>query len=136
MSHQLRTTFLVIVAVVLLTGCSWSQVFRISLTVVDKTDSKPITGAQAEVDTSYSSDERKNDPVPPGTGHQTDVAGSLDFDVSISGYTPTSSGGERWYLKVRKEGYEPVVIDIKPKPAPERNKDGPIPLNVKVEMQP
>ena len=35
-----------------------------------------------------------------------------------------------------KEGYEPVVIDIKPKPLPERRRDVKIPLTVKVEMQP
>jgi len=127
---------MVIGAVVLLTGCSWSQVFRLSVTVVDKADGKPIPGAEVLVDAFVTNEERKDEPIPEGWGGvRTDEAGRLDTDFSISGYTPTSSGGDRWYLKVRKEGYEPVVIDIKPNPPPERNKEGPIPLTAKVEMQ-
>jgi hypothetical protein len=123
----------VIAAVVLLTGCSWSQVFRLSLTVVNRTNGTPIAGAVVDVDTFATNEEGKNDPVPE-TGYQTNEAGRLDYDFSISGYTPTSSGADRWYLKVRKDGYEPVVVDIKP--PPERKKDGPIPLAVTVEMRP
>jgi hypothetical protein len=136
MGYPFRTTALVIAAVVLLTGCSWSQVFRLSLTVVDKTDGAPVPGAKVVVDTFLTNEERKTDPVPPETELQTDAAGRLEYDFSISGYTPTASGADRWYLKVRKEGYEPVVIDIKPNPAPERGRDKPLPLAVKVEMQP
>lgn len=136
MGRPFRTTALAVAAVVLLTGCSWVQVFRLSLTVVDKTDGAPVPGATVVVDTSATNEERKNDSVPPEAGLQTDEAGHLEYDFSISGYTPTASGGDRWYLKVRREGYEPVVIDIKPNPAPERSRDKPIPLTVKVEMQP
>ena len=135
MSHPFRTTSLVIAAVVLLTGCSWSQVFQLSLTVVDKTDGTPIPSALVVVDTSLTNEERRNDPVTTETGFQTDKAGRLEYDFSISGYTPAHSGADRWYLKVSKEGYEPVVIDVKPKPPPER-REGKIPLTVKVEMRP
>jgi hypothetical protein len=135
MSHPFRTTSLVIAAVVLLTGCSWSQVFQLNLTVVDKTDGTPIPSALVVVDTSLTNEERRNDPVTTETGFQTDKAGRLEYDFSISGYTPTHSGADRWYLKVSREGYEPVVIDIKPQPPPER-REGKIPLTVKVEMRP
>jgi hypothetical protein len=135
MGHPLRTTALVVAAVALLAGCSWSQVFRLSLTVVDKADGTPIPGAQVVVDTSVTNEERKSDPVPPDAGLQADGAGRLEHDFSISGYTPTSSGGDRWYLKVSKEGYEPVVTDIKPNPPPDR-REGKIPLAVRVEMRP
>jgi hypothetical protein len=135
MRHPFRTTIVVIAAVVPLTGCSWSQVFQLSLTVVDKTDGTPIPGATVLVDTSLANEERKNDPVHE-TGFQTDQAGRLEYDFSIPGYTPTASGGDRWYLKVRKAGYEPVVLDIKPNPPPERSRDQHLPLTVKVEMRP
>ncbi len=92
--------------------------FRLSLTVVDKTDGKPIPGAEVDVDASLTNEEQKHNPVE--TGLLTDEAGRLEYDLSIPGYTPTASGGERWYLMVRKEGYEPVVIDIKPNPPPGR----------------
>lgn len=131
-----RLSVLAFTAVILLTGCSWSQVFRLSLTVVDKTDGKSIPGAKVVVDASEINEERKNDPVPQDTENQTNEMGRLGYEFSISGYTPTNSGGRRWYLKVRKEGYEPVVIDIKPDPPPPRNRDRqPIPLTAKVEMQ-
>lgn len=134
MRHPIQTTLLVTAIAVLLTGCSWSQVFRLSVSVVDKADGKPISGVKVDVDESSNNEDRKNEQVE--TGRQTDENGRLDYDFSISGYTPTASGGERWYLKLRKDGYEPVVLDFKPKPPPERNNDGPIHLTVRVEMQP
>jgi hypothetical protein len=133
MNHPIRTTSLVVTAVALLTGCSWSQIFRLSLTVVDKADGKSLPGAEVMVDASSFSEDRKNDRV--ATGFLTDEAGRLEYDFQIGGYTPEHSGGTSWYLKVSKEGYEPVVIDIKPKPPPERNKEGPIPMTMKIEMQ-
>jgi hypothetical protein len=133
MTHPLRTTLLVITAVVFLTGCSWTQVFRLTLTVLDKRDGTPISGAKVAVDAYTSNEEGKND-FGPETGLQTDEAGRVDFDFSIPGYTPTASGGGRWYLKVQKDGYEPMVTDIKPNPPPER-REGKIPVTVKVEMR-
>jgi hypothetical protein len=136
MRHPIRTSLLVFAAVALLTGCSWSQVFRLSVTVVDKTDGNPISEADVQLDPFPRAEERKDDPIPKDTGLRTDVGGRLEHDLSISGYTPTASGDERWYLKVRKAGYEPVVIDIKPDPLPERSPDKPTPLSVRVELRP
>jgi hypothetical protein len=138
MVHPYRTALLVFAAVTLLTGCSWLQAFRLTVTVVDKADGKPIPDATVAVDTFVTNEERKNDlPTLETTGPKTDQAGRLEYDFSISGYTPTHSGGDRWYLKVAKEGYEPVVTDFKPNPPPERSsdKDKPLPLTVKVEMR-
>jgi hypothetical protein len=83
------------------------------------------------VDTFETNEERNNDPIPQDTGNQTNEMGRLNYDFSISGYTLTSSGGRRWYLKVGKAGYEQVVIDIKPDPPPPRSRDRqPTPLTV------
>ncbi|SRR6266545_4999334 len=90
MRHPSRTALIAFTVVVLLTGCSWSQVFRLSLTVVDKDTGKPIPGAKVDVDASSLNEERKNEQV--DTGRQTDEAGRLDYDFSISGYPPTASG--------------------------------------------
>ena len=98
MSHPLRTTFLFIVAIVFLTGCSTSQVFQLILTVVDKSDGKPITAARVVVDTGTTNEEMKNDPIPPETSLQTDEAGRVDYNILINGYSPRSSDGDGWYL--------------------------------------
>ncbi len=64
---------------------------------------------------------------------KTDKAGLFIHDYLIS---PYPSDKPHWYLKVSKDGFEPVVIDIKLMPQPAKSKDGPIPLPVTVELKP
>lgn len=137
MIHPLRTVFVVTAFIVLLTSCSWSQVFHVDLTVVDANDGKPVSDAKVVVDTLSNEDRQKNDPPERYTTvWTTDEAGRVEFDFSISGYTASSGRTDKWYLKVKKEGYKMNVTDIKPNPLPDGRSDGAkIPLTVRVEMQ-
>jgi hypothetical protein len=111
MRHPYRTTVIAIAAVVLLSGCSWHCAFHLLLTVKNADDGSPVPGATAVLDTSLP-DERKQDLNAGQPIGSTDAEGKLAHDFTISGYT--SSDGP-WYLKLQKDGFEPVVIDISPR---------------------
>jgi len=130
--HSYRTIGLAVVAVVLLTGCSTANYFRLLLTVKDANTGEPVEGIIAVLD-APSSEQHKNEPdfghlIPPSTN----ADGQLTYEFMVSPYP----SDRPWYLKVRKEGYEPVVIDIMPNPQPERKGNEKSPLPVTVEMKP
>ena len=62
---------------------------------------------------------------------KTDEEGRLTDDFLIS---PYPSDAPHWYLKLVKEGFDPVVIDIKPASQPKGAEK--TPLNIEVEMRP
>lgn len=111
MRHPGRAIALAAIAVVLLTGCSWSCSFRLLLTVENAADGTPLPEATAVLDTGTLAEERKGDPDEGSLLAPTNDAGQLTFDFNSAGYTSTTGP---WYLKVRKEGFEPQVIDVSP----------------------
>ena len=122
---------LLVVAVVLLTGCSWSYKFRLLLTVKNADDGTPVQGVTAVLDDPVLADERKQDLNAGSRLGTTDAGGELTHDFIRNG----SGWSDPWYLKLKKEGFEPQVIDINPR------KDGlksgePNPLPIAVEMKP
>lgn len=134
MRHPYRTIGLAVAAVVLLTGCSTANHFRLLLTVKDANTGEPVEGVTGVIDDTLSAEERKNEPdfgFPLVIG--TNADGQLTYEFMVS---PYPSDAPHWYLKLKKEGYEPAVIDIKPNPQPKRNGDEKPPLPVTVEMKP
>ena len=134
MRHLYRTLFLVFTAVVLLTGCSTSHTFQLLLLVRNKADGTPLSGVNLNLSTNWGNEEHKLDTIygewnPSPT---TDAAGRFTRNFMVS---PYPSDHPHWYLKLTKEGFEPMAVDIKPSPQP-RKHDGITPLNVEVEMQP
>jgi hypothetical protein len=133
MSHPYRTAALVFTAIVTLTGCSTGQTFHLVLTILNKTDGQPVSGAKVVLD-KQGVEERKQDVDYGQHEHnvKVDENGAITFDFLVSPYPPDP--GRQWFLKVSKDGFEPVVIDIKPSPLPSRA-DEILPLIVTVEMQ-
>lgn len=78
-------------------------------------------------------EERKFDPTYGGRDETTDAKGQLTHEFMVS---PYPCDHPHWYLKLTKEGFQPVEIDIKPHPQPKKVQGQKIPLNVKVEMKP
>jgi hypothetical protein len=134
MRHPYRTIGLAIVTVVLLTGCSTANYFRLLLTVKDGDTGKPVEGVTGIIDYTTNAEEQKNDlTIGLSSTGSTNADGQLTHDFMVS---PYPSNAPHWYLKLKKEGYEPAVIDIKPNPEPERKRDEKHPLPVVVEMKP
>jgi hypothetical protein len=91
----------------------------------------PIENVMGTLDT-YGVEERKAElnfgsPL----AHSTDVNGRLRYDFSISHRVDATP---HWYLKLQKEGFEPLIVDVRPKPS-EPSKDV-TPLPVTVQMKP
>jgi hypothetical protein len=127
-----KTTAVVAAAVVLLTGCSWSQTFTLFLTVRNADDGRAVEGAGVTLDY-FGDEERKHDLDHGLATGETGPDGRYERDFGISGYT--ASDTRPWYLKVRKDGFEPEVINIHPANQP-RKPDEKIPLRVEVKLRP
>jgi hypothetical protein len=139
--HPYRTFLLTITCILLLTGCSTIQHFDLVVTVLNKGDGSPVSGAKVKIDTS--GNEKNKEDYTYGRwsfNDKTDEDGKVayegegfdDFWVS-----PYPSDLPHWYLKVSKEGFESLLIDIKPSPQPPRTaSDKRLPLHVTVEMRP
>jgi hypothetical protein len=132
MRHPYRTVGLALVAVVLLTGCSTANYFRLLLTVKDADTGKPIEGVTGVLDVQLSEQHKNELDHGYSLGGGTNADGQLTHEFMVSPYPSDWP----WYLKLKKEGYEPVTIDIKPNPQPERKHDEKTPLPVTVEMKP
>jgi hypothetical protein len=132
MRHPYRTAAVAFAAVVLLTGCSWSCTFDLLLTVTNADDGNPVSDVSAVLDTSPGhADERKNDPDAGDQLGTTNADGKLAHDFTISGYT--SSDGP-WYLKLRKEGFEPVILDISPRKTAKKGRElNPLPVAIRMK---
>ena len=135
MRHPYRTTAVSLSAVLLLTGCSWTCMFDFTLTVSNADDGKPVPGVTVILD--YIADpetENRKQAMDQGSLFgSTDAEGKLTKRFGVGGYT---SGSGPWYLKLQKEGFEPVVMDISPKTSAEKGTDSKNPLPVTVKMKP
>jgi hypothetical protein len=130
MRHPCLTVPLVVAGLVVLTGCSTSQVFDLVLVVRNKADGRPLQGVTASLDTLGRQQEGEEFPVVGST----DSEGRLVHELGVSPYPPYE--GRRWMLRVRKDGFVTVEQDIRPDPLPSRERDVKFPLPVTVEMQP
>jgi hypothetical protein len=134
MRHPYRTTALVITAVVLLTGCQTGHYFLLVVTVLDAGTGQPVPGAKVRLDASGSAEGQRADL---DAGYhafgETGDDGRFGQEVRIS---PYPSSEPHWWLKVRKDGYEPAVIDVKPNPQPPGTAGEKSQLPVTVELKP
>jgi hypothetical protein len=134
MRHPYRTVSLVVVTLVLLTGCSTSHTFQLLLTVKNAETGESVPGAKVVLDAGTLSGDRKGDME---AGHHalgsTNEDGQFSYDVFIS---PYPSDVPHWFLKLQKDGFEPLVIDIKPASQPRKRDGEKVPLPVVVEMKP
>jgi hypothetical protein len=135
-----RTAIVAVSAVVLLSGCfigHTGHTFRLELTVLNADDGEPIKGVDVVLDASPLAEDRKEDIKEghharvPNYDARTDKEGRFTSKVYISPY-PSRSG--KWYLKLQKEGFEPLIVDIRPAVEPSDNEETPMP--VKVVMKP
>ena len=131
MRHPCRTVPLVAVAVVLLTGCSRSFPYQLLLTVRDADTGASAEGVSVILDASILAEERKANME---EGYHavgaTDKEGQFAQEVRVNSYPQETNC---WYLKLRKDGFEPLTVTIKP---PEPRSGEVVPLPVTVELKP
>lgn len=132
MRHPYRTIALTIVAVVFTTGCSVSYPFQLLLTVKNADDGTPLEGVTGTLDTMGVEEQKTRLDYGFGLQTHTGTDGRLTYDFNISG---SPDRFPHWYLKLHKDGFEPVVIDIQPNPVPDDRKNRQ-PIPVTVEMKP
>lgn len=133
MRHPYRTAGLCVAAVVLLTGCSTLHTFRLLLTVTNADDGQPVEDVTPVLEVN-ALPERKNDFDVGYKVGTTDARGRLEYEFKVSGYT--SGQSSPWYLKFRKEGFEPQVIDINPRTQARGDAVNPVPVTVKLKPSP
>jgi hypothetical protein len=75
-------------------------------------------------------DERKGDPDEGLRLLPTDATGQIDFEFNVGGYTSTDGP---WYLKVRKDGFEPRAIDISPHVDVKNGERYPLPVTIRLK---
>jgi hypothetical protein len=124
------TTALFAVSLLMLTGCSTAHYFILHLTVTDADSGKPLSGVATNLDT-RGDEERKMDHE---YGYPTDVTGpdgQMTREFMIS---PYPSDAAHWYLKLKMDGYEMEVIEIKPAEQPKTKEK--TPLDVSVRLRP
>jgi hypothetical protein len=111
--------------------------FQLELTVSNSDDGKPLEGVRVVLDASQTAEDNKEDMSAgyhawvPTYKPLTDTEGRFTSKVYISPY-PSRPG--KWYLKLQKEGFEPLIVDIRPAVEPNDNEETPLP--VKVVMKP
>jgi hypothetical protein len=136
MRHPYRTVSLVVVTLVLLTGCSVSYPFQLLLTVKNADDGTPVEGVTVVLDTTNADEDRlqfdRGSYPSPSSDRQTDAEGRLTFTFQINNEPHRYA---YWFLKLRKDGFEPAVVDIRPNPVPKNHRET-TPLPVVVEMKP
>jgi hypothetical protein len=100
-------------ALLVLTGCGKTYRFDLEVTVTSEADGSPIEGA-----TLYRNMwGEKTDPKTEEVVLRTDGAGRAadSFTATDSSF---SAGKPMWLLRVFKEGYEPQIVEFKPRLAP------------------
>jgi hypothetical protein len=124
-------TLLAVTAVVLLPGCTTGHYFQLLVTVRDADTRQPIVGAEVRLDATDRADNLKTDlDAGYNASGQTGDDGRFTQEVLVS---PYPGDGLHWWLKVRKDGYEPAVIDIMPKPQPTGGEKTPLPITVELK---
>ena len=132
MRHPYRTVPIVVATVVLLTGCSVSYPFQLLLTVKNAEDGQPIEGVTGYF--GQSNEDEPNAQFEYGfpLRQETNAEGRLTYDFQVSG---SPDHYAHWYLKLRKDGFTPLVIDVRPGVVP-KNNDPKTPIPVVVKMEP
>jgi hypothetical protein len=111
-----------------LTGCGKTYRFDLEATVTSEADDSPIEGA-----TLYRNMwGEKTDPKTEEVELRTDGAGRAvdSFTATDSSF---SAGKPVWLLRVFKEGYEPQIVEFKPRLAPAHSRTR---LEVAVKLRP
>ncbi len=131
--RRLCTLGLVLAAVVPLAGCGKKegQDFQLSLVVHNLADGQPLPGVTVLLDTAGSEESRAHPDQGVAVG-TTDAEGRLTHQFRVS---PYPSDSPHWWLKLSKEGYTPVVRDIRPKEPPGKQ-DAAFPIALTVGMEP
>jgi hypothetical protein len=136
MRHPYRSVGLATVAIVL-TSCSVSYPFELLLTVKNTEDGTPIEGVSVVLDptnTTESKDDFKQGNYPsPTHRRETNADGQLSVYFQ---FNSRHDVGRFWWLKLRKEGFEPTVIDIRPDPVPESTQRTVLPVTVQMKPLP
>jgi hypothetical protein len=108
-----RTAALLAVVLVGLLGCGRTYHFELEATVTSEADGTPIAGATIHRNMWG----EKSDPKTEELILRTDAAGraSDSFAVTDAAF---GAGKPMWLLRVSKEGYEPEIVEFKPRVAP------------------
>ena len=133
MRHPIRTIALAAVATILLTGCSISYPFQLLLTVENEDGGQPLEDVTIVLDTTDADDNMTQTDYGVHFRGTTDSSGGLTHDFHI---TQAPDFYKHWYLKLQKDGFEPVVVDIRPDPVPNSRDRTPIPVAVKMKPLP
>ena len=131
MKYPIRTVGLVTITFILLAGCQFSYPYTLILSVKDANNNQPVPGVSVKLDTSGSEEQKFNMDY---TTHRdipdSEADGQVLYDFKEGGSQLTG-----WYLKLKKEGYEIEVIDIKPSTEPKNRNERTI-LKVEARMRP
>ena len=133
MRHPIRTIALAAVATVMLTGCSISYPFQLLLTVENEDGGQPVEGVTVALDTTDENADKLRLDYGFRCRGTTDSSGRLTDDFQIEG---SPNAYKHWHLKLQKDGFEPVVVDIRPDPVPNSRDRTPIPVAVKMKPLP
>jgi hypothetical protein len=133
MRHPVRTIALAAIATVLLTGCTKVYPFQLLLTVESEADGRALEGVTAVLKTTSGDANRLGMDYGSQLGDLTDSSGRFTHDFQIVG---SPDNDKHWYLKLQKDGFEPVVVDIRPDPVPNSHDKTPIPVTVKMKALP
>jgi len=115
-------------ALLILTGCGKTYRFDLEATVTSEADDSPIEGATIHRNMWG----EKSDPKTEEEILRTDGAGRAtdSFTATDSSF---SAGKPMWLLRVFKEGYEPQIVEFKPRLAPVDSRTR---LEVPVKLRP
>ena len=130
MRNPIRTIAVAATAITLLSGCSYSYPFQLLLTVKDAETGNPIEGVTGVLHMTEDVEHKYRMESGSSLGQETGAGGGLMHDFQIRNKPDQY---RHWYLKLRKEGYEPLVVDIRPDPVPETHDRTPVPVAVKMK---
>lgn len=137
MRHPYRTIPLVVVTVVALTGCSVAYPFQLLLTVKNAEDGTPVEGVTVALETTNTEDHKHDfewgNSLTLAEPHQTDTNGQHSATFQINSQHDRYAF---WWLKLRKEGFETTVINIRPDPVPKSTQTTPLPVTVQMKPLP
>jgi hypothetical protein len=115
----------------LLAACSCGHEIRLQVTVTNAEDGKPLSGVKGTFDDSSEAEEKKSDfdwcyPM----SERWDMPGTLCCRIQ---YVKTMRD-RPWYVKLQKDGFEPLIVDIRSYLTQQPLTD--IDLPITIEMKP
>jgi hypothetical protein len=110
-------------------GCSYSYLFDLSLTVVNDADGAPLEGVRVTLEFQPGLRDGRQPP------QATDPDGRFVHNFSVSITEFDAHNQRRWWVKLEKDGFAPETIDIKPATKPAKY-GSTTPLNVTVRLKP